>query len=69
MSKNQQEQGAMVAGFLVIGLIVVGVGSIIGSALALFNGSDSGPDYVGAGIFALAGAVAFGQLLSGLVRS
>ena len=65
MKESDEQRGAMVAGIAVLGLIVVGVGSSIASFCAVIGYSN----FVGGGIFAFASALAFGQLLGGLLRS
>ncbi len=62
---NDDQRGATVTGLAVFGLLVVGIGSAVASIFALFGYSD----FVGGGVFALASAWAFGQLLGGLLRS
>ena len=62
---KDDQRGTMIAGLAVIGLVVVGVGSISAAFFSLVGYSD----FVGGGIFALAAALAFGQLLGGLLRN
>ena len=53
-----------IAGAAVFGLLLVGVGSVVGSLVAAIGYQE----WIGSALFAAAAAVAFGQLLSGLLR-
>lgn len=64
MHKNQQ-QATTIAGLAVLGLISTGIASLILMIGSVLNYANP----IGGGIFAVAAALAFGQLLNGFIRN
>ena len=63
MNKNEHNPPSTVPGLAVVGLFATGIGSVFGSIACLLDSEK-----MAAAVFAIAAALAFGQLFSGYVR-